>query len=143
MCCGRTDCTPCLCCFADVRESCYFPLPESPPFSHMHCLFPSRSLHCLFLPSASPTILFERTASLPALSNPYPCHSFFSAAPSLTHLLADRLPEVCMQWDCKDCEGRFVLVLVLIGWLFTCVVDFLPSLSLFCAWNKAQHVQGI
>ena len=88
--------------------------------------------HCPFLTSASPlTILFEKTASLPALSSLYPCHWLFSsAAPSITHLLADRLPEVCMQWGGKDCEGSFVLVLVLIGWLFTCVVDFLSSLSL-------------
>lgn len=87
--------------------------------------------HCPFLTSASLTILFERTASSPALSSPYLCHWLFpSVAPSITHLLADRLPEVCMQWGSKDCEGSFALVLVLIGWLFTCVADFLSSLSL-------------
>lgn len=45
-------------------------------------------------------------------------------------LLADRLPEVCMRWDSKDREGSFAWVFVLIGWLFTCVVDFLSSLAL-------------
>lgn len=145
MCCGKTDCTPYLCCFSDVRESCDFPLLESPPFSHMHCLFPYRSLQTLSLPPFGILpILLESTASSLALSNPYPCHwLFFSVAPSITNLLAGGLPEVCMQWDSEDCEGSCALVLVLIGWLFTCVVDFLSSLSLFCAWNKAQHVQGI